>query len=90
MTISKTKAELETMIMERLQGNVTCAGLLGVVVSPDGDDGGWSFKPRVRSDAMLSADCERASRMVAQDLRRDFDLSAETFVPPARSAGWRR
>jgi hypothetical protein len=77
MTVGKTAAELEAMIMERLREHPACASLYRVVVTPAGDQGQWTADGETRMGIHIMYDCARAMKEVAQNLRRDYHLRAE-------------
>jgi hypothetical protein len=77
MTVGKTAAELEAMIMERVCEHPACASLYRVVVTPAGDQGQWTADGETRMGIHIMYDCARAMKEVAQNLRRDYHLRAE-------------
>jgi hypothetical protein len=77
MTVGKTAAELEAMIMERVREHPACASLYRVVVTPAGDQGQWTADGETRMGIHIMYDCARAMKEVAQNLRRDYHLRAE-------------
>jgi hypothetical protein len=78
MTVGKSAAELETMIMERLRDNPRCAALHRVVVVPEGSEGDWRVQAQPRMGMTVLDDCRRAINVIMADLRRHYHLEVES------------
>jgi hypothetical protein len=78
MTVGKTAAELESMIMERLRDNPGCAALHRVVVVPEGSEGDWGVQAQPRMGMTVLDDCRRAINAIMTDLRRHHHLEVES------------
>jgi hypothetical protein len=78
MTVGKSAGDLESMLMERLRGNASCAALYRVVVIPEGDEGGWRTRCEAKMGMTILATCERTVNVVAADLRRQYHLARKT------------
>jgi hypothetical protein len=77
MTVGKSAADLETMIMERLRENPACAALARVQVVPEGDEGGWTVRAQPRMGMTIVNECTRAISAIVADLRRGHRLVAK-------------
>jgi hypothetical protein len=74
MSVGKSPAELESMIMERLRDKPGCKALYRVVVAPEGREGGWTAQAEPKMGMTVLDDCTRAINSIVTDLRRDHHL----------------
>jgi hypothetical protein len=73
----KTAEELQTMIMDRLHEHYPQCDdfIIGVVVQPAGEGGGWIADTTIRHGATVPADCYRIKSSITAKLRKQYDLA---------------
>jgi hypothetical protein len=74
MMIGKTARELEAIILEQLRSDPDATDIIGVVVTPDGDKGGFCVAPTTRDRMQLSPDSLHAKAAVAVATRLEYRL----------------
>ena len=77
MTIAKTSAELEALLMEAVRAKPECEVLTGVVVTAEGAPGGWNVGAILRDGQRSVPDANRAIIAAVHDLRQQFHLQED-------------
>jgi len=74
MSVGKTAAELEAIILHQLRENSACGALYRVVVTPSDDHRGWTARAETKMGIHIMYECARAMNEVAKALSRDYHL----------------